>query len=424
VLELVSLFILCWFLLAGISSSAWRVAMRYRGVTVASCAVASLSGAGVSAATIVRVHILDVLKTDSLRSISQHSWTLGSSVTLAICFVCQVSFAAASWISLGDGLASGSRRKFYREGSSSSMAEVKSIPYVETAPSVAGTRGVNSIDSKKSPSSSGNSIVDTISSIGSSLPQTIRPITSKTRLLSTRTTERHRPASLDSNSFRPSRDNSFDSWDTSSVDAHSRQTILDASNTSITKSRFLETIPASPIVSRTPSPGPAQALDLPDHPSRSSSRSYSPAPRQPEAAATSLTQHESSSESHIHPLFRSDSPTPPPVASPGTSVVASPNAGQVITPRPSIRSLNRVRSASLGRSPLSRQSSLEDTRQKKQHDESDSIAEVDEENNNSAAGDSPKEPIPEWVLAAGSRMSLVRYSSCKEQKAESESDGS
>jgi hypothetical protein len=39
-------------------------------------------------------------------------------------------------------------------------------------------------------------------------------------------------------------------------------------------------------------------------------------------------------ESHIHPLFRSDSPTPPPVASPGTVVHASPLSGQVLTQVP------------------------------------------------------------------------------------------
>lgn len=40
----------------------------------------------------------------------------------------------------------------------------------------------------------------------------------------------------------------------------------------------------------------------------------------------------SQDQSHIHPLFRRDSPTPPPVALPGTVITASPYAGQVISP--------------------------------------------------------------------------------------------
>lgn len=39
----------------------------------------------------------------------------------------------------------------------------------------------------------------------------------------------------------------------------------------------------------------------------------------------------SSDQLHIHPLFRTDSPTPPPVTSPGTIVMASPFAGQVVS---------------------------------------------------------------------------------------------
>lgn len=47
------------------------------------------------------------------------------------------------------------------------------------------------------------------------------------------------------------------------------------------------------------------------------------------------------SEHHIHPLFRSGSISPPPMPGPGTTVTASPVAGQTI----SVQMLNRVRSA-------------------------------------------------------------------------------
>lgn len=48
----------------------------------------------------------------------------------------------------------------------------------------------------------------------------------------------------------------------------------------------------------------------------------------------------SSVEELIHPLFRPDSPRPPPIATVGTMVTAAPNAGQPITPR----TLSRMRS--------------------------------------------------------------------------------
>ena len=63
-------------------------------------------------------------------------------------------------------------------------------------------------------------------------------------------------------------------------------------------------------------------------------------------------------QAHIHPLFRTDSPNPPPVASPGTIVTASPWGGQIISDperaqgfvsRPSSRTSNR--SARFHRAP-------------------------------------------------------------------------
>ncbi|CRK41673.1 hypothetical protein BN1708_016888 [Verticillium longisporum] len=114
-------------------------------------------------------------------------------------------------------------------------------------------------------------------------------------------------------------------------------------------------------------------------------------------------------EANIHPLFRSDSPVPPPNVTPGTVVVASPNAGQVISDRKSAR---RMRSSSLanGQSPLSHQSSFEFL-------PSSSVNEQDEVEEQSEI-ESPSErkmtpPIPEWILTAGSRSSLTGYQSRK-----------
>ena len=58
-------------------------------------------------------------------------------------------------------------------------------------------------------------------------------------------------------------------------------------------------------------------------------------------------QLRSQSEDHIHPLFRSDSPTPPPTPTPGTIVTAAPAAGQTI----SMHDLQQIKSGSRQRSP-------------------------------------------------------------------------
>ncbi|EEY16469.1 conserved hypothetical protein [Verticillium alfalfae VaMs.102] len=155
-----------------------------------------------------------------------------------------------------------------------------------------------------------------------------------------------------------------------------------------------------------PSTSPGFPLDLvPPPPVRRRSRSFSPA-RRPQSNSPEL---EGSGEANIHPLFRSDSPVPPPNVTPGTVVVASPNAGQVISDRKSVR---RMRSSSLanGQSPLSHQSSFEFL-------PSSSVNEQDEVEEQSEI-ESPSErkmtpPIPEWILTAGSRSSLTGYQSRK-----------
>lgn len=123
----------------------------------------------------------------------------------------------------------------------------------------------------------------------------------------------------------------------------------------------------------------------------------------------------SPAELDIHPLFRSDSADPPPLASPGTSVRASPDAGKVIPHHASHQSLRRLASAtSLGSSPLSRQSSF-DAGARRGGGGAESILEVDEER--SQDDDEPlTPPIPDFVLNAGSRHSLDRYASRKEQE--------
>ncbi len=244
---------------------------------------------------------------------------------------------------------------------------------------------------------------DTMSSIRSSITHVVRPNSSKTRLVSQN--KPHRPTSLDSGtSEREIVEDGFDSWDLSAVEPHSRHFVMSAANSIKTSSpntgRFLETIPASPTGSRSPSPG--FPLDLEPPPRRRRSRSHSP-------ATTIIAKHNrdptwspTGSQAHIHPLFRTDSPTPPPSATPGTVVTAAPGAGQAIIDR---QSVHRMRSGSLpnSSSPLGHSRSFDD------------MAFTGKDDDESGRSPSPPEremtpPIPDWILGAGPRNSLTGYS--------------
>ncbi|KAI3337354.1 hypothetical protein HD806DRAFT_36608 [Xylariaceae sp. AK1471] len=282
---------------------------------------------------------------------------------------------------------------------------IKSVPYDRTKPAIPQHKIIergSSEYSNRPGTSGGRSTAETITSYSGSLSSVVRPIGSKSRLLSHSSRPGRRPDSLDSNAYREGTsvtEDGFDSWDTSSVDPHNRQMVLETS--SPVRTRFLETIPASPTTSRSPSPG--SPLDL-QPPKRGRNRSCSPLPRaQQERTLTPQPPQASEAELHIHPLFRSDSPGPPPAATPGTMVIAAPNAGQFITGK----SVTRMRSGSLPNSPspLSRQGSYESFR-KTPSPNYDRLRPEDV-----AEERKMTPPIPEWVLNAGSRTSLTEYQS-------------
>ncbi|KAK3990201.1 hypothetical protein QBC44DRAFT_72942 [Cladorrhinum sp. PSN332] len=349
---------------------------------------------------------------------------VGSSVALGIAFASQLVFLVAHFVI---GRVQGPKIQVsvhQDQRRTRSPPRVKSIAYHETsASSVSAMARGQSFEFKTPPgSSAGRSTAETMSSFRSSLSNVVRPISSKTRLLSQRTSRR--PPSLDLPSYHESSrstEDGFDSWDTSAVDPQNRQTVLESSSPPA-MGRFLETIPASPTTSRSPSPG--RTLDLLEPPQRAKrrSRSYSPAPRRvSQAQRAAFTQHSTQSESHIHPLFRSDSPSPPSITTPGTVVVAAPLGGQVLSDRQSIKSLRRLRSGSLPNapSPLSRQGSF-DSFHRKRESNSPEIREEDESMaaegaSTSVVGAERKmtPPIPDWILSAGSRTSLATYNSRK-----------
>ncbi|KAH8799426.1 hypothetical protein F5884DRAFT_863601 [Xylogone sp. PMI_703] len=175
--------------------------------------------------------------------------------------------------------------------------------------------------------------------------------------LSQKTTQR--PESLDSGYPESNScvEDSFNFWDTSAVEPYVQQAVLGKSSPT---PEILETIPATPTSSRSPSP--EIPLDLePALRSQPKSRSYSPANSHKDVTRKSsqiTSRNGSLREAQIHPLFRSDSPTPPPAATPGTTITAAPGAGQVISDRQSIRSLHRPRRWELTQQSISSQLQL------------------------------------------------------------------
>ncbi|KFY42577.1 hypothetical protein V495_04446 [Pseudogymnoascus sp. VKM F-4514 (FW-929)] len=275
------------------------------------------------------------------------------------------------------------------------------------------------------------------SSFRYSFHNAIRPMTSKTHLIGNRNSLRRQSR----DSFAAERDfiDSFDSWDTSTVEGPAWESTLSFGITCSSSlssvphhPRILETIPASPTASsRSQSPG--YPLDIQPPPSiyARHSRSQSPA-----ASFRDLSGSHSpvGSEKHIHPLFRSDSPTPPPAATPSSILTAAPNAGVAISEM-AVAVVRRKRSSSqTGPSPLIHTTSLDNIAWEVKREIGNIWTEVRREsrsrsgpvelNEKNATELSPvgergmTPPIPEWILGAGQRTSFHGYAKRKSDKGE------
>ncbi|KAH8815599.1 hypothetical protein F5884DRAFT_747136 [Xylogone sp. PMI_703] len=296
---------------------------------------------------------------------------------------------------------------FQTESASYSLSAIKDSmkSQVQSLSEIGHHSGSNSIGSKSRPASSGES------SMRNSLSSVVRPIATKVRIIAGSQKSTKRPQSLDSG-YRDgasSIDEGFDSWDTSAVEPQHRQTVLKAS---ASNPKLLETIPASPTASRSPSPGHPLELE-PALINRPRSRSFSPVTSRSELTGNISpvpSLNGSLREAHIHPLFRSDSPTPPPAATPGTIVTAAPGAGQLISDRQSIIPLNRMRSGSLPNRSLVTSPSLDSIRRAMEKEDREKIEEEIEE------GRKMTPPIPDWILGQGPRSSLTRGMSNKSSR--------
>lgn len=230
-----------------------------------------------------------------------------------------------------------------------------------------------------------------------SLRHVVRPVTSRTTLISQKSFTREAPASIYSNRQSVetvSQSDGFDSWDTSSVSLPARESVLQ--QTAPYRGTTLEPIPGSRPNS------PARALDGPflSELPEEDDEDLAPPPRM--MPDTSRPPSPAVSEAHIHPLFRSESPSglPPPTATPGTSILASPLSNEAIACPP--RMFNRMRSNS-GRSQATGAPSIRQTRSFIR-DPGTSIRSMSRSPSPPSRAITP--PIPDFVLNSSPRSSM------------------
>lgn len=207
-----------------------------------------------------------------------------------------------------------------------------------------------------SPTFSTDSLQSSRNSWRSSLQQAVRPITSRTKLLSKASSFRESGSFRSGNTTRTNsmtQSDGFETWDTSSVDQQIRDAVMQQQDKPFGPGRGtrLDPIPGSRPVS------PAYALNgpFPLEPivSLEDLRAPTPAFMSESPQVSRPTTPTNIDDANVHPLFRSDSPHPPPPASPGTVVVASPFSGQVIQRPPTIRSVrSRADSRTRGQTPF------------------------------------------------------------------------
>ena len=165
-----------------------------------------------------------------------------------------------------------------------------------------------------------------------SITQAVRPMGSKTRLLRRSLASGQESPSLYSESAR--REDGFESWDTSAIE----EDFLSSPTPQRTERR-LEPIPGSrPASPAKPLDGPfplqtsPEDTPLPESPLQSPSLSspHLDQGRDSLDNLSSLRRPSTPGQNFIHPLFRTESPMPPPMPSPGTVITASPYAGQIV----------------------------------------------------------------------------------------------
>ncbi|KAJ3485152.1 hypothetical protein NLG97_g6881 [Lecanicillium saksenae] len=331
------LIVLSWFISAHAIVKIRELSRPYTSVAFGLGVLASLISLAAGALTLVW---METSSTDDDRIRSHRSSKIISvAVMLALAVTSQIAFMAIHFAQT-HRKRSGPRTLFATRETSpwSPTAYVKSIRYSQTMPRTSDSEESESFGLKDTPPSLRKKLVHA-NPLKLAFPQAIRHTSSRTRLLHAKNSMQ--TLAIDTTTHPNTTQESFDTWDTSSVDQRNRQAVIEASSP-ISRTYTLETIPGSPRGSI----NPENILDIAPPPRRipKRSRSHSPATRCPTPRGRVPV---SPSELHIHPLFRSDSPITPPILTPGTRVVAAPDAGQVIAQHGPVRHLPRVRSGSL-----------------------------------------------------------------------------
>ncbi|KAF2640806.1 hypothetical protein P280DRAFT_370138, partial [Massarina eburnea CBS 473.64] len=236
-----------------------------------------------------------------------------------------------------------------------------------------------------------------------SLHHIVRPVSSRSKLVKQTSS---RSIYSDTHSMENvSQTDGFDAWD---VDPQSTEIAMQLAAASAQLAGSTSHLPAAPtkgtVLEAIPQsrPGsPAHVLDGPFAASDDDEDMQDLPPPPKMMLDTSRPPSPSVSESHIHPLFRSESPTPPPAATPGTSIMASPLSDQMIScpsrPYSRMRS-NSSRSGAVSPSPLVHaQSFTRDRALSSQSSRSRSISPISRE---------MTPPIPDFVLNSSPRSSL------------------
>ena len=247
-------------------------------------------------------------------------------------------------------------------------------------------------------------------------------------------------------------DSAFDNWDTSSVHQEMRAAI----HSSPPVARVaLETIPGSrpgsTVLDGAVLPEPQSPISSsPPHAATSDTAIWTSSPRQPKSSPPSrpinfsrptsrptssytdkppskFEAFDSSMQELIHPLFRPNSPHPPPIATAGTMVTASPMANTMIKPK----TLARLRSNSHpapGHWEAMPRIYKSETQEDEQYvPDSPTLGSPSMGSPGPSVVDETELPpiLPGFVLSAGSRSSLVGYGKRKTLKKErSKSSGS
>jgi hypothetical protein len=223
------------------------------------------------------------------------------------------------------------------------------------------------------------------------------PVTSRSTLISQNSFIRDAPSVYSNRQSvdTVSQSDGFDSWDTSSVSLPVRDAVL---QTAPSKGTTLAPIPGSRPNS------PARALNGPflsELPEEEDNDKLAPPPKM--MPDVSRPTSPAVSEAHIHPLFRSESPSglPPPTATPGTSILASPLSKQAIACPP--RPFSRMRSNSQLSQTTVSPSGLHQVRSYSR-DRTTSLKSMSRSPSPPSRAMTP--PIPDFVLNSSPRSSM------------------